>query len=143
MTKTKTPAQIVDAFWTAFTARRFDELFRDLVAEQCEFVMPGLPRLEGQAPIRQMFEAYARAFPDFACRPLHGVESADTYAGEARYTGTHRAPLATAQGELPPTGRAVSWDSADIIRVADGKIVSWHVYHDPIALLAQLGVAVG
>ena len=71
------------------------------------------------------------------------IESGDTYAGEARYTGTHRGVLATPQGELPPTGQRVSWDSADVVRVADGKIVSWHIYHDPLRLLAQLGVGVG
>lgn len=139
----KTPRQIVDTFWKTFEAHRFDELFRDLVAERCEFVMPGMPPMRGHAPVRQMFEAYARAFPDFACEPLHGIESGDTYAGEARYTGTHRGPLATPQGELPPTGNPVTWDSADIVRVESGKIVSWHIYHDPIRLLAQLGVVAG
>jgi ketosteroid isomerase-like protein len=139
----KTPTQIVDTFWKTFGAHRFDELFRDLIAEQCELVMPGMPALRGHAPIRQMFEAYARAFPDLACTPLHTIESSDTHAGEARYSGTHRGSLTTPQGDLPPTGRSVSWESADVVRIADGKIVSWHIYHDPLELLAQLGVAVG
>jgi len=137
------PAETVRTFWKQFTARRFDELFRDHVAADCEFIMPGMPPMRGHAPIRGMFEAYARAFPDFTCTPLSGIESADTYAGEARYSGTHRAPLATPQGEIPPTGRQVSWQSADIVRLDGGKIVSWHVYHDPIVILAQLGLAQG
>jgi ketosteroid isomerase-like protein len=37
----------------------------------------------------------------------------------------------------------VGWQSADIVRVHDGKITSWHVYHDPMSMLAQLGVALG
>src|SRR5262245_23642836 len=122
-----TPSRIVSAFWEAFTARRFDALFAELVAADCALVMPGMPPLRGHGPIRGLFEAYGRAFPDFSCTPLHAIESADTYAGEARYRGTHRAPLATPQGELPATGRTVTWDSADIVRITDGKISSWHV----------------
>lgn len=139
----KTPKQIVGWFWTGFAERRFDSLMHELIAESCEIVMPGMPPLCGHAPIRQMFEAYARAFPDFAWSPLCELESGDLYAGEARYRGTHRAPLAIPQGELPATGRTVTWESADIVRIADGKIISWHIYHDPIKLFAQLGVAMG
>ena len=140
---TKSPAEIVRTFWTVFSARRFDELFREVVAPDCEFIMSGSPPMKGAAAIRGMFEAYARAFPDFAWSPLHGIEHGDTFAGEAKYSGTHREPLATPQGEIPATGKLISWQSADIVRTADGKIVSWHVYNDPLAIMAQLGVPMG
>jgi ketosteroid isomerase-like protein len=125
-------------FWSAFAARRFDEIARDLMTPDCEFVMPGMPPMKGPAAIRRMFEAYARAFPDFAWSSIHAVEHGDTFAGEAKYTGTYREPLATPMGELPATGRAVAWTSADIVRTAGGKIASWHVYNDPAAIMAQL-----
>ena len=99
--------------------------------------------MRGEAQILGMFQAYLSAFPDFAVHTLHAIESADTYAAESRFEGTHRGPLVSSQGNIPATGRRVSWQSADIVRVSDGKIVSWHVYHDPIPLLAQLGVAQG
>lgn len=138
-----TATETVRDFWRLFEARRFDDLCRDRLAMDCEFVMPGAPPMRGVAAVRGMFEAYVRAFPDFAARIVHAVESGDTYAAETAFTGTHRAPLATPQGEIAPTGRAVSWQSADIIRVAGGRIVSWHAYHDTLPLLAQLGVAGG
>jgi ketosteroid isomerase-like protein len=139
----KSPSAIVRSFWSAFAAREFDRLVRDLVAPECVFVMPGAPPLEGAAAIRGMFESYARAFPDFECTPVHGIEQGDTFAGEARYGGTHRAALVTPLGEIAPTGRAVSWQSADIVRVSAGRIVSWHVDHDTVAVMAQLGVPMG
>src|SRR5205085_6470950 len=113
--------------------------FQDHLADDCEFVMPGVGSLRGPA-IRGMFEAYARAFPDFGCSTVHAIESGDTYAAEARYAGTHLGPLLLPQGELPATGHKVSWQSADVVRVADGKIASWHIYHDPASILTQLGV---
>lgn len=133
-----TPSEIIRTFWTAFTARRFDELFRDVIAADCEFVMPGAPPMKGPAAIRAMFEAYARAFPDFTWTPLHGIEHGDTFAGEAQYSGTHREPLVTPMGQIPATGKSVSWRSADIVRTSGGRIVSWHVYNDPGAIMAQL-----
>jgi predicted ester cyclase len=139
----KSPTEIVRNFWQLFHSRSFDTLCSDVLAPECEFVMPGAPPLRGPAAIRGMFEAYARAFPDFACQAVHAIESGDTYAAETRFTGSHRGALATPHGEIPPTGRQVSWQSADLVRVASGKIVSWHVYHDTVPLLAQLGVAQG
>jgi len=139
----KTPAEIVSSFWSAFEAGRIDEAIRDHLADDCEIVMPGSPPLRSAPAIRGMFEAYRTAFPDFAHRTLHAIESGDTYAAETRYTGTHRGALATPSGVIAPTGREVRWQSADVVRMQAGKIVSWHVYHDPMPMLAQLGVALG
>jgi ketosteroid isomerase-like protein len=139
----KSPSEIVSSFWSAFEAGRMDDLIRDHVAERCVFVMPGSPPLTSAAAIRGMFEAYRVAFPDFAHRTLHAIESGDTYAAETAYSGTHRGALVSPAGAIPPTGREVRWQSADVVRVEDGKITSWHVYHDPTPMLAQLGVALG
>lgn len=137
------PSAVVESFWRAFAARDLARAFDEHMTPDCEFVMPGAPPMHGAGPIGAMFEAYVRAFPDFAAATLHAIESGDTYAAETRFTGTHRHALQTPQGEIPPTQRTVSWQSADIVRVRGGRIASWHVYHDPIPLLAQLGVARG
>ena len=139
----QTPKHVVDSFWRAFASRKLAEAFGHHMTADCEFVMPGAPPMKGEAEIRGMFEAYVTAFPDFAAETVHAIESEDTYAAETRFAGTHRGALASPQGSIPATGRRVTWQSADIIRVRDGKIASWHVYHDPIPLLAQLGVAQG
>jgi ketosteroid isomerase-like protein len=106
----------------------------------CELVMPGAPPLRGEAQIRGMFEAYVDALPDFRAETLVAVESVDTYAAETRFAGTHDGPLVTPHGAIPPSGRQIGWQSADIIRFRGGKIASWHVYHDPSSLLTQFGV---
>src|SRR5262245_39814742 len=138
----KNPTEIVNAFWTAFAARRLDDALARLT-EDCEFVMPGAPPMTGHAQIRPLFEAYLHAFPDFSCDTSHAIESGNTYAAETSFRGTHKGPLRTPGGEVPPTGREVRWQSADIVRVRDGRIASWHVYHDPMPLLVQLGVPLG
>lgn len=143
MINVESPSRVVASFWSAFLARRLDEVFARHMADECEFVMPGMPPLRGAEQVRPVLEAYLQAFPDFGFQTLHAVESGDTYAAETRFTGTHTGALPTPQGPIAPTGRAVSWQSADIVRVRGGQIASWHVYHDPIALLAQLGAGLG
>jgi predicted ester cyclase len=130
----------IEAFWRAFQAKRWDELQREHIASDCRFTMPGMPVLAGSDAIRAMFEAYAAAFPDLRHETLHAIESGETYAAETRYTGTHRGALRGPQGEIAATGKTISWQSADIVRARGGKIVSWHIYHDQIPFLTQLGV---
>jgi predicted ester cyclase len=90
-----------------------------------------------------MFEVYVGALPDFSVESLHAIEAGETYAAETRFAGTHKGPLVTPHGTIPASGRRVGWQSADIVRVRDGKIASWHVYHDPNVLFEQFGVPRG
>jgi ketosteroid isomerase-like protein len=139
----KTAKHVVDSFWHAFASSSATDAFRAHMTDDCELVMPGAPPMKGEAAICAMFAAYKTAFPDFAAETLLAIESGDAYAAETRFAGTHRGPLASAQGVIPPTGKRVTWQSADIVRLRGDKIASWHVYNDPIPFLAQIGVAPG
>ena len=130
----------VQAFWKGFEAGDMEAIVATAIAPDCEFTMPGAPPLRGADAVRGMFEAWRAAFPDMRHETVHAIESGDTYAAETRFSAPHRGPLRGVAGEIPATGRAVRWQSADVIRFREGKIASWHVYHDPHALLSQLGV---
>jgi predicted ester cyclase len=133
----------VDAFWKAFEAGKIEEVFAQHVAPDVEFVMPGAPPMRGAAAVRGLWEAWRVAFPDMRHETLHAIESGETYAAETSFAGTHKGPLRGAQGEVPPTGKTIRWQSADVIRFRGGKIASWHVYHDQIPMLVQLGLMGG
>ena len=64
----------------------------------------------------------------------------DAIIVEGRFVGTHTGPLAGPDGEIEPTGARVNLRFADVSRVRDGKIVSYHTYYDQLGLLTQLGV---
>jgi predicted ester cyclase len=81
--------------------------------------------------------------PDLRHDVKSHVEQGDTIAIELEVTGTHTGPMHTPQGTVPATGKRVAWQSCDWVRVREGKIVSWHVYHDPTAFYAALGLAPG
>jgi ketosteroid isomerase-like protein len=130
--------QLTDRFWALFEEGKLTEL-AEIMDPDVHFKMPGYDT-RGRAPLLQMLEAYKRAFPDLKHQPHHWVENGDTYAVELTATGTHTGPMQTPQGTIPPTGNKVSFDSCDYIRVARGRIVSWHVYHDSVPFLTAMGL---
>jgi predicted ester cyclase len=133
-------AERLSAFWSAFERGELDRIEAELMSPDIEFVMPGAPKLRGVKQVRQLWESWKAAFPDMKHQTVHAIEGADTYAAETHFTATHTGTLRSAQGEIAPTGKAIRWESADIVRLKDGKIASWHVYHDQMAMLGQLGL---
>ncbi len=129
---------ITDKFWAHFEAGQLDAI-EAYVAPDVHFKMPGV-EASGFAPLKQMLAAYRAAFPDLVHHVKSHVESGDAIAIELDAVGTHTGPMQTPQGTIPATGKKVVWESCDYIRVKNGKIVSWHVYHDPTPFLTALGL---
>lgn len=89
----------------------------------------------GAAGVRQQFDGFRAAFPDFRATILDQIEEDDKVVTRKVFAGTHLGPL---QG-IPPTGRSVEIQVIDIVRVAGGKIVEHWNCVDRLGLLAQLG----
>jgi predicted ester cyclase len=130
--------ELTDQFWALFEADRLMEA-AELVHPDCHFKMPGM-ELQGRAALIEMLRAYRTAFPDLQHRVIHHVEAGDTIALELLVEGTHTGPMQTPQGTIPATGRRVVWESCDYVRVTQGKLSAWHVYHDSVPFLTALGV---
>jgi ketosteroid isomerase-like protein len=129
---------VVDRVWAAMEAGELDAL-QPLLDPDIEFRM-GPEAGKGWGFFRPFLEGYLRGFPDLRHEELDHVELGDTIALELLVRGTHAGPLQTPQGELPPTGRDVVWESVDYVKVRDGRIASWHVYTDSLAFMTQLGL---
>jgi len=68
------------------------------------------------------------AFPDIHHHIGPVVAGGDGVAFELEIHGTHTAPLATPQGELPPTGRELHLDACNVWRLTDdGAIASYRL----------------
>ncbi|HEX2735028.1 MAG TPA: nuclear transport factor 2 family protein [Polyangiaceae bacterium] len=129
---------IADRFWNLFKAGNFAEL-EALMHPECHFKMPGI-ELRDRAAVIQMLRAYITAFPDLTHDIVNFVGDDESVAEELVVTGTQTGPMQTPQGVVPPTGKRVVWESCDYIRVRQGKLTSWHVYHDPLPFLSALGL---
>jgi predicted ester cyclase len=73
---------------------------------------PGLP--PGRAGVKQFFAILRTAFPDFRITIEDEVREVDRVAVRVTVRGTHRG---TFMG-VPPTGRRVSFEDLEIVRVA-------------------------
>ena len=95
---------------------------------------PGMPAdLEGG---KMFLAAFVNAFPDSHVTIDDMIAEGDRVATKKTMTGTHLAPL----GELPATGRSVTLQFVDIMRVRDGRIVDHWLSMDQLSFMQQLGV---
>jgi predicted ester cyclase len=127
--------RFVDEYQSAADERALDELMHPNVVDHSR--PPGVaPGAEG---VRQQFDGFRVAFPDFRATILDQVAEGDKVVTRKVFHGTHLGPF---QG-IAPTGREVEIHLIDIVRVADGRIVEHWNCVDRLGLLAQLGVLPG
>lgn len=123
--------RFVDEYQTGANDRSFAELLHPEVVDRSR--PPGIA--EGAEGVRQQFEAFRAAFPDFHAVIHDQIAEGDKVVTRKVFHGTHRGELMG----IPPTGREVQIEVIDIVRVEDGQIVEhWNVV-DRLGLLQQLG----
>jgi predicted ester cyclase len=123
--------RFVDEYQTGADERAFDELVHPDILDHSR--PPGVaPGAEG---VRQQFNGFRAAFPDFRATILDQVAEGDRVVTRKVFHGTH---LGAFQG-IEPTGREVEINLIDIVRLADGQIVEHWNCVDRLGLLAQLG----
>ena len=95
---------------------------------------------DGPTGLGKTVEVYAKAFPDMH-RELYRVFSIDdVIVVELALQGTHKGPLSTPMGILPPTGKRMDAPCCDVFRLVNGKIQSFNCYPSGTVIFAQLGV---
>jgi steroid delta-isomerase-like uncharacterized protein len=123
--------RFVDEYQTAADEQSFAELLHPDVVDHSR--PPGVA--EGAAGVRQQFEAFRAAFPDFHAVIHDQIAEGDKVVTRKVFHGTHNGELMG----IPPTGREVQIEVIDIVRIEDGWIVEhWNVV-DRLGLLQQLG----
>jgi predicted ester cyclase len=130
--------EVMDRITAAVATGDVEELDR-LYAEDAVGETPDAGRLEGRAAIVEWHLQTARAFPD-ASFEIEKLEVGDTAIDVGHLDGTHTGPLATPDGEIPPTGRKVRIRECDILTVADGVATSHRFFYDQLDFMIQLGL---
>jgi predicted ester cyclase len=105
------------------------------LARELDLPEPSDIYYEGAVGVRQQFEAFRAAFPDFRAVIHDQIAEGDKVVTRKIFHGTHRGELMG----IGPTGREVQIEVIDIVRVEGGQIVEhWNVV-DRLGLLQQLG----
>ena len=112
-----------------------DELFAPDVVDHSP--LPGqAPGRDGQ---RQVIELFRSAFPDLSVTTDDVISSGSSAAVRWSATGTHRGEVLG----VGPTGRQVTLQGIDIVRVHAGRITERWGEFDALGLLSQLGATAG
>jgi steroid delta-isomerase-like uncharacterized protein len=97
-------------------------------------VPPGLP--PDREGVKMQFAMFFNALPDLQAIIHDQVADDDKVVTRKTLRGTHRGDLLG----IPPTGKIVSIEVIDILRVQDGKITDHWNNVDRLGLMQQLGV---
>jgi steroid delta-isomerase-like uncharacterized protein len=108
----------------------FDELFADDFVDRTPQVGWGT----NKAAVRGLYMAIRESFPDFWPEIHHQWIDGDVVITSKTYHGTHRGNFLG----IEATGKTVSFDCVDAMRVRDGKLVEHWGAANLIAVLAQL-----
>jgi ketosteroid isomerase-like protein len=103
----------------------------------CEFAAPGA-RGRGAEFISSYIEPFYLASPDLRHTVTSSVEAGDTIALEVAAEGTNTGPLRLPTGEIPATGRPWRVPGCVMIRMNEGRFMSYHIYFDMAEFLGQL-----
>jgi len=96
--------------------------------------------LRGRGEVWKPTAIMSAAFPDMH-RELHTVHVAgDVVIVELSLQGTHRGPLQTALGRIPPTGRTMDAPCCDIFTLENGQVTLFNCYNQNAVIFGQLGV---
>ena len=113
-----------------------------LLAEDATEIRPGEPEpLQGREAIARNQAAGLRAMLDFRVEFTLILISGNYIVFEGVSQGTFTGPLASPEGDIPPTGKSMKNRFAFIVKVnADGLIEEDRTYFDNLSLMQQLGL---
>lgn len=128
-------------------SRRHDDAYnakdvearKQFVSPDVEVEFPGGMHLQGIDQVQQMESVFWTAIPDGQIKRTAEFADGGTVIAEGVMVGTHTGPFRMPQAEIPPSGNPVQLRFASVKRVADGKIVSEHLYFDQMEFMMQLG----
>lgn len=97
--------------------------------------------LVGREAIIKDKDDFITAFPDLQEKVNRIVNSPDGIAIEVELLGTNLGPLATPEGEIPPTDRSMVLRMARFLRFNSlGEITEDNRYYDTASIIQQLGL---
>ncbi|HEX4251068.1 MAG TPA: nuclear transport factor 2 family protein [Pseudonocardia sp.] len=85
-------------------------------------------------------ENYATAFPDMHRELFQVYVTGSIVVVQLALQGTHRGPLSTPMGVIPPTGKRMDAPCCDVFEIEGGKIKRFDCYPEGTIIFAQLGV---
>jgi steroid delta-isomerase-like uncharacterized protein len=132
------PEAVADRYYEALRRNDVDGVVATL-DPQCRAEVPGAT-LDGREQVREWMGSFFDAFPDISHSTGDLEARGQTVSADVRVTGTHSEPFVTAQGTIPPTGRAIEIRARNEMDVRDDAIAVLRITFDAADFMRQLGL---
>jgi ketosteroid isomerase-like protein len=133
-----TAAEAARGLYEAFNRRDIDGWVAAFAPEATWHEMPSGEVFGVPDGVRLYYERFATAFPDGRCTEIVIREGDGFAVGEFIGSGTNTGPLATPEGDLPPTGKRIDIPFCDVHRVEHGLVVCTRRYWDTGTFARQM-----
>jgi steroid delta-isomerase-like uncharacterized protein len=107
------------------------------VAENVEWANP-VASVRGRDQLRGLLGVFWTAIPDFRHQITDIVAGGDLVALRGIASGTHTGPLDGPAGEVPSSGKSISFPFAAFARVENGMICEFRGYWDALGFMQQI-----
>ena len=125
--------QLVEEVFNKGNVSTIDEFLAPNFVER-EVLPPGTP--SGREGVKQLTMMFRTAFPDFNVSIDDMIAEGDKIVARTTWSGTQKGEFMG----IPSSGKRVSFDVIDIIRISEDKGVEHWGVMDSSALMQQLGV---
>jgi ketosteroid isomerase-like protein len=124
------------------TDARDHDGFLELQADGTQWTVPG-SELDGKDAVRAWVLPFWQGFSSYRHELSRVLEVGDTVVAEGTWSGVQDGVLAMPDGDVPPTGKSISFRFAMVVDVDVSAQVARTVrlYFDQLGFLAQLGLA--
>jgi steroid delta-isomerase-like uncharacterized protein len=114
----------------------------DMFTDDATLVVPELPdALQGRDALQALAATFFTAFHDMAFVVRSVIEQGNVVVLEGATTGTFTGPMATAEGEIAPTGKSFEAPLVAVCELSDnGLIMACREYYDNASYATQLGM---
>jgi len=132
---------VSDKVMNAFNVQDAAALAKNYTEDQVT-ICSGVPEpVRGRKAKEEFVGGFFRAFPDLSLDLTCVLESGNHVVCEGVMRGTHKGPLVSPEGEIPPTGKNIELKTVYILRISpEGLVEEDRTYFDNADFLSQLGL---
>lgn len=132
--------KIVRELYDAFNKKDFSQS-QKRISNNAQFnLIPYNMKLLGVEGYLEVVHGWAEAFPDGYCDVQNIYAGEDWAVCEFIGRGTQTGPLMSPGGQIAPTGKKVEVSFCEVMKIKDGKVVSFSSYFDSSTMMHQLGI---
>ena len=133
-------AALARTLYAYFNENRIDDALAHATDDVEATLMPFDLTYRGREGFRAFMQDFKTAFPDCTVNLTRQIATDDAVVSEFRARGTHRGPLASPSGDIPPTGRSIDYPVCEVWEIRDGKLARLRNYFDAATVMSQLGM---